>query len=424
MLPHAHAWTRRATAGVIGLLLTAAQAAPLPNLNINRSETSVSGLSSGGYMAVQFHVANSSFVKGAGVIAGGPYYCASDDQQTALTICSCVGTPCHPEQALQRVPNYVAATNQNASRADIDPISNMLASKVWLFSGSADSVVPKEPVAALRDYYTNFLAGANIAVEAGVPAEHAMPTDSFGNTCSARAEPFINNCQYDAAGKLLAWIYGALNPRNEGALSGNLIEFDQAEFLADPAAHGMFPTGWAYVPQSCRQQAGCRVHIAFHGCKQFPNWPYAAGPNGRMGDTFARHAGYNQWADTNNIVVLYPQANSMTIGTRTPRSNPTGCWDWWGYDDANYAVRGGRQVSAVQRMVNRLAGLDNPIIAPVGYCGTASNSAHVVAGRAQTLFFWWYYANGTGDYLGMGANGQSTLQEVSQGTYRVVHTCP
>jgi poly(3-hydroxybutyrate) depolymerase len=44
--------------------------------NVNINTTTVSGLSSGGYMAVQLHVAFSSFIKGAGIFAGGPYHCA------------------------------------------------------------------------------------------------------------------------------------------------------------------------------------------------------------------------------------------------------------------------------------------------------------------------------------------------------------
>src|SRR5262249_5823096 len=51
-------------------------AGPLPPLHADLSETSISGVSSGGYMAVQFHVAYSSLVSGVGVIAGGPYNCA------------------------------------------------------------------------------------------------------------------------------------------------------------------------------------------------------------------------------------------------------------------------------------------------------------------------------------------------------------
>jgi poly(3-hydroxybutyrate) depolymerase len=56
--------------------LPAAHAAPLPALKIDAANVTVSGLSSGGYMATQLHVAWSSMFKGAGVIAGGPYYCA------------------------------------------------------------------------------------------------------------------------------------------------------------------------------------------------------------------------------------------------------------------------------------------------------------------------------------------------------------
>ncbi len=41
-------------------------------------ETSVSGLSSGGFFAVQLQVAHSSIIKGAGIVAGGPYNCAGD----------------------------------------------------------------------------------------------------------------------------------------------------------------------------------------------------------------------------------------------------------------------------------------------------------------------------------------------------------
>ena len=47
----------------------------VPRYNIDLTSTSVSGLSSGGFMAVQFHVAFSSIMKGAAVFAGGPYMC-------------------------------------------------------------------------------------------------------------------------------------------------------------------------------------------------------------------------------------------------------------------------------------------------------------------------------------------------------------
>ena len=49
---------------------------PLASYGIDIQQTSVSGVSSGGAMAVQMHVAYSSIMRGVGVIAGVAYNCA------------------------------------------------------------------------------------------------------------------------------------------------------------------------------------------------------------------------------------------------------------------------------------------------------------------------------------------------------------
>lgn len=59
--------------------------------------------------------------------------------------------------------------------------------------------------------------------------------------------------------------------------------------------------------------AGCRLHIAFHGCAQTLD---------DINTTFVTETGYNRWAEANNIVVLYPQAKATL-------TNPEGCWDWY-----------------------------------------------------------------------------------------------
>jgi poly(3-hydroxybutyrate) depolymerase len=409
---------------LLGAVTASAQVARLPALKVDLNQTSVSGLSSGGYMAVQFHVAHSAIVKGAGVIAGGPYFCARDDQNVATTICSCTGlTSCQPNQAGQALPDLIQRTSQNEKNNAIDPTSNLSADRVWLFSGSADSVVPPPIMSALETYYRNYLPTANIAHVKNIAAEHAMPTDSFGNACNFRGDPFINNCKFDAAGVLLEWIYGSLSPKSSGAPTGRLIEFDQSEFLADPTGHGMWQTGWAYVPSACEQSAQCRVHVVFHGCRQYPGSAYGQRPQGRFGDTFVRNSGYNRWADTNNLVILYPQANAMNVGTRLPRTNPNGCWDWWGYDDAAYATKSGRQVAAVKKMLDRLAGASTPAPPPAGFCGTASNADHVAANRGYTWFFWLYFARGSNEFLGFSGATLATLKQTAPGTYRKVAAC-
>lgn len=64
-----HFFMRAVCVGVLLILLSLgchSNTVSLPSLNININDTSVSGLSSGGYMAVQMHIAFSSIMKGAG----------------------------------------------------------------------------------------------------------------------------------------------------------------------------------------------------------------------------------------------------------------------------------------------------------------------------------------------------------------------
>ena len=64
-----------------------AAAAPevLRAYNAPVSESSTSGVSSGGYMAVQFGTAWSSVIRGVGIVAGGPYWCAKADSNDFIT---------------------------------------------------------------------------------------------------------------------------------------------------------------------------------------------------------------------------------------------------------------------------------------------------------------------------------------------------
>lgn len=303
----------------------------LPALNIDKTQTTVSGLSAGGFMAVQMHVAYSAtFAKGAGVVAGGPFYCAEGSIVNATGRCmaSPSGIP---------TSTLVNTTNSWASQGSIDPVSNLQNSRVYLFSGSLDSVVKPGVMDALRTYYGSFVPSANIVYKKDLAAEHAMVTDDYGSTCSTKGAPYINDCNFDLAGTLLQHLYGTLNARNNAALpEGNFVEFNQTEFITN---HGMGTTGWAYVPQSC--QAGsataCRLHVVLHGCKQ------------NLADVqqqYVRNTGYNRWADTNNIVVLYPQTGAGATNS---------CFDWWGYDNANYAKKSGPQMVAIKAMVDRVS---------------------------------------------------------------------
>jgi poly(3-hydroxybutyrate) depolymerase len=315
-----------AAIAAIAIHIGAVDAAPLPPLNIDPSQTTVSGISSGGYMAVQLHIAYSArFAKGAAVIAGGPFNCAEGSIMNALG--RCFGKAPIP------VAELIAITEQWGKDGLIDPTGNLAGSKVYLFSAANDSVVKESTSTSLLAYYQHFLAAGNITYKNDIKGEHGFITDDHGKACLSKEMPFIINCNFDLAGALLQQLYADLAPRNPGALAGNLSEFDQSTFVS---AHGMGASGWVFVPKACATGSVCRLHVALHGCKQ---------SSIDIGEEFVRNAGYNRWADSNNIVVLYPQTGKGAINS---------CWDWWGYDDANYAKKSAPQMKAIMAMVDRL----------------------------------------------------------------------
>ncbi len=105
----------------------------LPAFNVDLNETSVSGVSSGAFMAVQFEVAHSAIVRGAGIIAGGPYFCARNDIKRAATICTCTIIPCGVEAGGTDVRFLVQKTRDSAAGGGIDPASYLSNHRVFLF---------------------------------------------------------------------------------------------------------------------------------------------------------------------------------------------------------------------------------------------------------------------------------------------------
>lgn len=298
------------------------------------TNVTVSGLSSGGYMAIQFQVAHSSRVKGAAALAAGPYYCAQGSLWAAYYNCM---TPTG-WMPLPSAEELKARAEHLAAEGRIDPTANLAATRLWFFSGSQDRTVERPVVEAAAQFYA--LYGAkNIPIHSR-PAGHAMVTETAGTACGTTVPPFINDCDYDAAGALLAQLLGVLKPAaaKEG---GRVVAFDQKPFAGGNAyALSMADTGYAYIPAACTSER-CRVHVAFHGCRQGAE---------AVGERFVREAGYNRWADTNRLIVLYPQ----TIARYFYVYNPRGCWDWWGYTGAQYATKAAPQIRAVLAMVERL----------------------------------------------------------------------
>ncbi|WP_139826428.1 extracellular catalytic domain type 2 short-chain-length polyhydroxyalkanoate depolymerase [Derxia lacustris] len=354
------------------LPLAARAAPPLAGYNVDKTQSSVSGLSAGGFMAVQLGVAYSSIFKGVGVFAGGPYDCAG---QRNYTGCMYQSSP----SVTQSVTNM-----RNWSGNQIDPVANIASQRIYLFSGSADTTVATSVMNQVQAMYVgtgNFVSAANLRYDKPSGAAHTFPTDydsTGNNACGSAVSPYISNCSFDGAGTMLQWIYGTLAARNTGTLGGSLVQFDQTEFIG--AGKGMDSTGWAFVPAACAAGQACKVHVALHGCQQ----GYT-----KIGDKFLRNTGYNRWADTNKLIVLYPQAvvdnTSHATAASGSLANPNGCFDWIGWYGSNFDQKAGVQMAAIKAMVDRIGsgftgggggGTGVPAV-PTGLAATGSTSTSI-----------------------------------------------
>jgi len=352
MEPRSIRWM--SAAALLGAVLQIAacksETTALPALGAELGATSVSGLSAGAYMAGQFQIAHSSIVKGAGIIAGGPYGCA---ESAFADVMPGPGAPflnlskamngCMLD-AMQAwgIPNPELLAERARKLANLDRIDateGVTRSRVYLFSGTNDRIVVPSIVAAAAKLYSALgVPDAQVKLVSDIGAGHAFVTEDKGLACGRTGEPYITDCDYDQAGMLLGHIYGQLRPRTAQP-GGEFVAFDQREFARDLTGHGLDDAGVVYVPRSCRPGAGCRVHIVFHGCNQ---------QRSKAGDAFIKDTGFANWADANRLIVLFPQVTTSTV-------NPQACWDWWGYTGREYLTRKGPQVVAVRRMLDRLA---------------------------------------------------------------------
>jgi poly(3-hydroxybutyrate) depolymerase len=381
-----------AAAAALSATQQAMAADPLPALNVDLAQTTVSGLSSGAYMAGQFHVAFSTEVVGAGIVAGGPYGCAEGRLELALQRCMATNLGKPDPAAL------FAEATKLAESGGIDPLTNLADDRVYVFTGTADHTVMPSVGAGIPPFYA--LAGlppAAVRLEAGVPAGHGFATESGPVACGTTASPFVNDCDLDQAREILEYLHAPLQP--SAATVPVPTPFDQTRYLASPRARGMAETGWVYVPDACRRGEPCRAHILFHGCKQNAE---------SVGEAVTVGAGYNRWAETNRIVVLYPQ-------THATWSNPNACWDWWGYTGATYATKKGVQMAAVQRMLLALAGQADGADGEACVRHEDWNVTHWQEGRAIACG-WGVCAAGSGDPLGT-YFGASTVFESPAGFY-------
>jgi len=330
----------------------------LPKLNAMASQSSISGLSSGAFMATQYHIAYSKDLVGVAAIAGGPWQCAASNPlnpnplTTATSTCTCLkGFPCpYLGAPFPNVEHIISLAKTAELEGEIDALSNILDDKVYLFSGKQDKTVLTPVVDSANQFYQSLgVKEGQIQYEDQLNAGHAFITDIDTDLdCPVSQTPFINDCQYQQASKLLTTIYGELKTPVDYK-EENLLRFDQKEFVPKYRFNisSMNQDAYVYIPTSCQQDASnCRVHVALHGCEQGMQ---------SMQDRFVKGTGYLNVAESNDLIVLFPQVNTSSY---IPY-NPKGCWDFWGYTNNswppyNYYTKDAIQMRSIKAMLDQL----------------------------------------------------------------------
>ncbi|WP_328760999.1 MULTISPECIES: extracellular catalytic domain type 2 short-chain-length polyhydroxyalkanoate depolymerase [unclassified Streptomyces] len=412
-------WLRR-TAVMLLLATAAAQvptaaaartAAPAPTPGELKphsiSAAYTAGVSSGGYMATQLHVAYSGTFAGSAVFAAGPYGCAQGDLYRAQYACM------KTYQDL-RLDTLERTTRDWSAQGLVDPVANLSGDPVYLFSGSGDATVERPVADALASYYGRF--GARVRYDDTTDAGHAWISPLGPNPCTVTRSPYVNACGIDAERDLLGHLTGPVNDPAP-APTGTLVRFDQNGYVpgGSASAVSMDGSGFLYEPAACAgTTTPCRLLVALHGCKQ--GYSYQG-----FGTRFMDTAYLDEYADTNHLLVLYPQAAPTTTV-----DNPNGCWNWWGYlGDSAYARHGGKQIEAIMNMVRALGGaggggteppaptttLTLPSLdAQDGYVKAAPDGSGAAVGALETV---------SGLALGRGSDGKDNRTLLSFDTSRI-----
>lgn len=300
---------------------------PAPKIDTGR--ITVSGISAGGQMATQLHIAYSDLFSGAGIISSGPFGCADGTLGTAMS--RCMGETETPLPIAD-----LADSIRNAAKENLvaDP-ENLANDPVWLFHGTLDTTVGAKVNDATEALYSEFVPVGQITYVKDIAAGHNFPTRGFGGDCTALQAPFVGDCDYDAAGVILQHMYTGLK-----APAADVVTELQPVPLAGATDAGLSETAYLFVPPACADGSeACALHLVLHGCAQSAE---------QVGTDFIMQSGYLPWAETNHIVLAFPQVIPSQV-------NPYACWDWWGYTGEDYRWRNGKQMQVVTDWIKLLS---------------------------------------------------------------------
>ena len=365
----------------------------------NPSDVSISGVSSGAAIAVEYAVAHSGSIVDVGAIAGPAWGCADGSLSQATNTCMC---------GRHEPDSRIDAARQLAASGKVDSLSPsgkpQSLKHSYVFHSPADATVVAPSARANISFLSSFTGeppkadwgnSANGSDHAG----HGIIAPDGNDSCefTGTETTYVRRCgAEDNAGKMFHAFYDPSSPFDPSKRINDIPETEVWQFNQKPLIEqvktstsvapdmvwftwpwnwwtykserrdnlDMAEKGYIYVPPSCRQQGSpCHVHIALHGCKQNPK-------------DFAVKAGYNNWAEQYHVIVVYPALEpsislpeqlcqlppfNKAVDELPMKPNPNGCWDWWGYLDPSdkmdrYLTKEAPQMLVIEGIIAEVTG--------------------------------------------------------------------
>lgn len=292
----------------------------------------VSGISSGAMMSAQLGIAHSEKISNVGLFSGSIYGCSQGNVQTALKICMADPSKINEKDSLRYV-------QKKKIKTEIDNLANLKKQKIFLFHGKLDKVV-KHEVVSKNEYFYQKLKAPTKSLSLDHLGHSFATKNPSGSNCENSSSPYISNCNYDSIDELFKYIYPAKTPSLATPNKARLFSLNAESFIDKTLLEKAFFNKeiLVYVPQNCEQKS-CSAHLALHGCHQAPEF---------VGMDFIMGAGYLEAAEKYQTIVVFPSVLKST-------TNPYGCWDWWGYSDAqSYDTKQAPQIQVLEKIMGRL----------------------------------------------------------------------
>eukprot|EP00935_MAST-01C_sp_MAST-1C-sp1_P002666 g2666.t1 len=369
-------------------------------MTIDPQRVMANGASSGGDMAIQFHVSFSAHIKGVCGFDAQPFRCATQrfagdallPQTHESSTPHCFGCPPNRTLLYDHCKSHAHWVNSTllaeAARA-LPKCPPKLKPKP---KPSAESWAEAEPVpaAALGDCIddtTNlatariFLTRGECRTYTGSAVENSREVYSL---LGAKGMKYFDQCNPDGSHKgndtvvmCFDQVFGPLKHMGVPSPDANFL-FDQRPFIDDVSV-GVGDYGYAYVPPACAQgKKACGLQVSFHGC----------------GGAFPPSPKSMAYAESNAIVLLHPNIPNRINGNNATgacnagsavsgncKEISRGCWDGYGQLSEGYVLQSAAHMRAVGEAFNAQDAfeLHRSASGPVDASGRVNVFGHVMA---------------------------------------------